>query len=462
MRYLIVLTMALTQTPLHAAEPSKPNSDFSFADDWRWGDLSNRGHKWLKSLFWEWCGEKLPLKVANGAKPEPENPNGRSEDFVEQRKQVLALEKLKEPPATRKAEGFAEENGIKAIFFDGLKWKGKPTRVFAWLGMPAKREGKVPAMVLVHGGGGTAHKEWVKIWNDQGFAAISIAVEGQTDERIPNAVAGARWKKHNWPGPGRKGIYGDSDEPLADQWMYHAVADCILANSLLRSLPEIDADQIGLSGFSWGGVITSTVIGIDTRFKFAIPVYGCGHLFDCENQYARALRENSLYRYVWDPMMRMGRVKLPVLWLSWPEDKHFALDCLAATYNAAPGPHMVTLIPKMGHSGPASWKPAESYAFAKSILSDGKPWCQQTRVVSEKGIGRVEFTATKPLDRAVLISTTDTGFTGERKWVESSAKLEKVGKGWLATATLPEGTKAWFINIRSGTLTASSDYQERK
>ena len=245
--------------------------------------------------------------------------------------------------------------------------------------MPAKREGKVPGMVLVHGGGGTAHKEWVKKWNDQGFAAISIAVEGQTDEQIPNAQRGARWKQHDWAGPTRNGIYGDSAEPLADQWMYHAVADCILANSLLRSLPEVDADKVGLSGFSWGGVITSTVIGIDSRFTFAIPVYGCGHLFDCENQYARALSDNQLYRQVWDPMVRMERVKMPVLWLSWPEDKHFALDCLAATYSAAPGPHMVTLIPKMGHSGAASWKPAESYAFAKSVVLDGKPWCQQTQ-----------------------------------------------------------------------------------
>lgn len=51
---------------------------------------------------------------------------------------------------------------------------------------------------------------------------------------------------------------------------HHATADRILANSLLRSLPEVDADRLGLMGISWG-VITSTVVGIDTRFAFAIP-----------------------------------------------------------------------------------------------------------------------------------------------------------------------------------------------
>ncbi len=105
-----------------------------------------------------------------------------ADDFAAQREQVLALGKLTTPPSTHDAEGMAREGGMKPIFFEALPWKGKPTRVFAWLGMPATQKGKVPAMVLVHGGGGTAHKEWVKKWNDHGFAAISIAVEGQTDD----------------------------------------------------------------------------------------------------------------------------------------------------------------------------------------------------------------------------------------------------------------------------------------
>jgi hypothetical protein len=75
---------------------------------------------------------------------------------------------------------------------------------------------------------------------------------------------------------------------------------------------------------------------------------------------------------------------------------------------------------------------------------------------------RVVFASTKPLDQATLISTTETGFTGNRKWTESIASVEKQLTGWLVTAQLPTGTKAWFVNIRSGGLTASSDYQEMK
>ena len=50
-----------------------------------------------------------------------------------------------------------QADGVKAIFFDGLPWKGKPTRVFAWVGVPKLEPGKkAPGIVLVHGGGGTA------------------------------------------------------------------------------------------------------------------------------------------------------------------------------------------------------------------------------------------------------------------------------------------------------------------
>ncbi len=199
---------------------------------------------------------------------------------------VLALGKFTGPPEIHPAEGFAADGGIKPIYFDGLPWQGKPTRVFAWLGLPENVKGKIPGVVLVHGGGGTAFKEWVSKWNEQGFAAISIAVEGQTDQRDP---AGKGWKRHPWAGPARSGIYADSAEPLADQWMYHAVADTVLANSLLRSLPEVDSERVGVMGISWGGIITSTVIGIDSRFAFGIPTYGCGDLADVQNQYGRVL-----------------------------------------------------------------------------------------------------------------------------------------------------------------------------
>jgi len=409
----------------------------------------------MAAAYDRWWDDVYPDMVARGA-DRAKSRAVSADGFAEQRTQVAALAKLTAPPAMQNAAGFESTQNLKAIYFDALPWRGKPTKVFAWLGMPETTIGKVPGIVLVHGGGGSAFKTWVEKWNARGFAAISIAVEGQTDVRESKRV----WKQHDWPGPKRAGIYGDSGEPLKDQWMYHAVADTILANSLLRSLPGVDADKVGLMGISWGGVITSTVMGIDSRFAFAIPTYGCGRKATAANQYGRALGDNAVYQEVWDPMLRMSNATMPALWFSWPEDKHFPLDCHAASYQAAPGPRMVSLIPRMGHGHGPPWNKPDSYAFAEAVVKDGKPWCRQLSVSANGRVVRVELSSTKPLEKAVLVSTTDSGITGERNWVESAARIVKNGRRSVVTADLPGGTTAWFVNVMSGNLTVSSDFTE--
>ena len=211
------------------------------------------------------------------------------------RAKVLALgRRLREAPVVRDEQGRAIALGPgdrRAIFFDALEYEGRATRAYALVCIPAgaSPETPVPGIVLVHGGGGSAFQEWVDLWAERGYAAISIAVEGQTDAREPREDGRGAWLRHEWAGPSRVGIYGDMAKPLADQWMYHAVADTVLANSLLRSVPAVNAGKVGVMGISWGGVVTSTVIGIDSRFAFAIPTYGCGHKFDSANQYGAAL-----------------------------------------------------------------------------------------------------------------------------------------------------------------------------
>ena len=93
----------------------------------------------------------------------------------------------------------SKAGSVKALFFDGLPWKGKPTRVFAYYGIPSNEGGgKVPAIVLVHGGGGTAFARWVKLWNDRGYAAIAMdtcgAVGGAGDFLDVVAIRSVVWK----------------------------------------------------------------------------------------------------------------------------------------------------------------------------------------------------------------------------------------------------------------------------
>ena len=88
------------------------------------------------------------------------------------------------------------------------------------------------------------------------------------------------------------------------------------------------------------------------------------------------------------------------------------------------------------------------------------PWCQQLGAKVEGDVARISFNSTKPIDAATLVSTTDVGFTGDRKWSESPAELRKNQSRVTVEATIPPGTTAWFIRLNSGGLVACSDFQE--
>lgn len=364
---------------------------------------------------------------------------------------VEALSGLTKAPKYEVVERADVTPNLKPILYAGPDYQGKLTKVFAWLGLPEKRGGRVPAVVLVHGGGGTASKDWVRNWNSHGYAAISMALEGQADDqsRLPDG------------GPSRPGIFGDSSAPINDQWMYQSVANVTLAAALMRSLPEIDPNKIGIVGCSWGGIITATVIGIDPRYAFAIPVYGCGGLDTIPNHYGGTLTNNEVYKQVWDANLRLSKARMPILWHSWPQDTHFPMDAVAlSSKKTGHNTSQLCLIPGMGH-GNMTDSP-DWFAFADSVLNEGRPWILEKSSKLEGGKLQAIYDSTKPLESAVLVSTTDTGHTGGRRWIESPATVKKVGDHWIAEASVPEGTTACFINVKNGQLTAMSDYFEVK
>jgi dipeptidyl aminopeptidase/acylaminoacyl peptidase len=57
-------------------------------------------------------------------------------------------------------------------------------------------------------------------------------------------------------GPTGWGGFSQIDEPIKDQWPYHAVSAVILSHNFLRSLPQIDKKKIGITGISWGGYLS--------------------------------------------------------------------------------------------------------------------------------------------------------------------------------------------------------------
>lgn len=351
------------------------------------------------------------------------------------------LDALMQPPRTWPAEGF-EEEGVEAVFYEALPWRGEPTRTFAWVGVPELPESEqAPGMVLVHGGGGTAFADWVRMWTERGYAAIAMDTCGG----VPGGEPGDR-PRHEHGGPPGSGGWEQMDMPREDQWTRHAVADVLLAHSLLASDPRVDAERIGVTGISWGGYLTSIVAGVDLRLKVAVPVYGCGAYEQTGfSDRLDHLTQQQRERWVrwWDPLTYLPAAELPMLWVTGTNDFAYWLPALQASYTAAPGPHTLAVRVAMPHGHDPGQRPEEIAAFADSILRDGPPLPRIIQRDGEPGDVAYEVDAPRPLARAELVFTRQEGAWPEREWETLPARID----GDTITAGVPEDAVMCYVNV---------------
>jgi len=284
----------------------------------------------------------------------------------------------------------------------------------------------VPGMVLVHGGLGSAFYRWVKFWNSRGYAAISMDTCGCVSGNVSGNEHRGHFR-HQDAGPAGWGGFFNLNEPVEDQWMYHAVADAVIAHSFLRSLEGVDPDRIGVTGVSWGGVISSVVSGVDGRFKFSAPVYGGGAFLDNSPMWEGVVQKMGTtnvarWNEMWDPIHHLARAKVPVHWLAGTNDRAFSLPSLIDSFSAVPGEKSLAVRVRLPHNHSAvSEQAIELTTWADCHLRD--------------------IPLPQPV-RAELNFTRSSGAWINRVWETLPARLVD-GK---PEAELPAGITAWYFN----------------
>lgn len=342
-------------------------------------------------------------------------------------------------------------DGLEPIFYNGEPYEGKPTEIFAWVGVPKNKLGeKVPGIVLVHGGGGTAFKYWAKLWLDRGYAVIAMDACGCTPAKINPRNKLPRGVKHKAGGPMGWGDFKNTGKPVKDQWMYHAVSAVILADSLLRSLPDVDPERVGLTGVSWGGIISEIVAGVDNRFAFVAPVYGCGFLG--EDSYWQETvwqkmdpKDVDKWLKLWDPSQYVGLAQIPMLFVNGTNDKHFRPGSWQKTYNLVKGDMNISMHLRMRHAHPPAGDPPEIRTFADSIVKGALPLPKIVSQQYSNGMASVTYKSKVPVIKAELLYTQDNGPWRKRRWKSLKAKVNRETK--QVSAKLPKHVKAYYFNI---------------
>lgn len=328
------------------------------------------------------------------------------------------LDALSKPP---RIDWIQNTGLVRSLYYAGVPYRGKNTRVFAYFGMPANAGDKrLPAMVLVHGGGGTAFAEWAELWARRGYVCIAMDLSGRGPDkkRLPDGG----------PNQSHTQKFDDIRNGVKDAWPYHAVANVVRAVSLLRHHPNVDPNRIGITGISWGGYLTSIVCGVDNRLKAAVPVYGCGFLHENSTWLKSFERLGKQHAKLWvdnfDPSRYLARCRMPTLWVNGTNDFAYPLDSYRKSYSLVKGPRTIRVTVKMPHGHRAGWAPKEIGWFIDSIFLKSTPLPKVSNIDRRGATLSATFESPSPVKTARLHYTTDAGPWQKREWKTVPATID--------------------------------------
>lgn len=354
---------------------------------------------------------------------------------------------------------------VHSLLYAGETFHDHPTEVFAFYASPvtlgeAKPGTKFPGVVLIHGGGGTAFVDWAYLWAKRGYAAIAMDLSGsRPPEPVYDPKTGApvghqadsklRTRLPNGgPMHGHPEKFDSIGGTTSDDWPFHAAASVMRAHSLLRSFPEVNAEQTAVTGISWGGYTTCLVASLDDRFKAAVPVYGCGFLFEGESVQKPAIDKLGDRRADWireyDPSSLLPRCRVPILFVNGTNDVHYPLDSYMKSYNCVPGEKQMRIQVKMGHGHPPGWAPKEIGLFIDSKCRGEKPLPVPGIPVVEGDQVKVSYTSAVPLKACQLHYTTDGGLRSDRNWQSLPATFDQ---GVVTAPKPPAEANTWFVSL---------------
>lgn len=339
------------------------------------------------------------------------------------------LKGLCNPPSFKWIDSISN---VRSLVYESVPFEGKPTYVFAYYSNPdlllGEKPGKsYPGVVLIHGGRGTAYKEWVEKWAAEGYAAIAMDLNGKGKNGEPLSS----------PGPimNQRFYFSNIDfGNLKDMWSYHAVARVILAHSFLLSRPEVNNEKTCLTGISWGGYLTCLVASIDNRFKAAVPVYGCGYYNESDvfrDEFLKMTPKGSAkWMKYFDPSSYLPYATQPILFINGNVDFGFNIVQYSKSYNlAGKCEKSISIRPNMQHGHLQGWQPIEIKYFFESKLNGGIPLPKVAEVETTDSICKTSYTSTVGLRAASFYYSSDTISTNqERIWSEISAQIDQVHK----------------------------------
>jgi len=309
---------------------------------------------------------------------------------------------------------------IQMLVYTVGTFKGKKSRMGAYYAVPTKRAGKVPGILLMHGGGQRAMSEMVEAAAANGYAAISINWGGKPMKDQAEGDPATDWGAVDATQDGHNDHYGSLEpdgktldtvvSPRNNNWFLIVMA-ARRALTFLEQRPEVDPERLGVGGHSMGGKLTVMTAGIDPRLKAAVP--SCGGTAAAPEKLrrrpgssCRPVNPEPLYHKTIDDINSIRRITCPILYTGPQNDFNGNFDNLYANWREMPSQSIhYSISPHLNHRHIRESEFAGRHFFDVFLKGEGTfPKTPRIRVTlrTEDGIPRATLQPDNP-DRVVKV-----------------------------------------------------------
>lgn len=290
------------------------------------------------------------------------------------------------PPAMEQIGETTADGVVTTEFtFDGGLFNGKPTRIYCQYSRPDK-PGRYPAVLEIHGAGlKRLTSEATRFYARNGFAALAFDWAGPGKDREgPTSIT---WSPGGQAYPGER----------PDRWILYGLdVDKVACGvrfarrglMFLRSRPEVNPDQLFVSGMSAGAHLSLLLLGREPGLRGAAIKYGCGFIRDTKNCWGgtkagffipislTAPADQDAWLAIYDPKHDLPRYKTPILMLTGTDDAFFRLPAVLRTYREIPTSKVLCVFPNDNHSQVGN--NALPLRFFRTILRQAPAWPELT------------------------------------------------------------------------------------
>ena len=334
------------------------------------------------------------------------------------------------------------------VRFTSHQWHGKPVRIFGFYAAPSDANQKVPALLLVHGGGGYGTLGRVVEAAGHGFASLSIDLPGKGTGRETHS-------RSTGPDMTVPQIFATSPA-ISDSYLYHAVLAQRRALTFLCRRSEVDPQRLGLVGASWGGATGLLTTATDPRVKCVVDIYGSGYVRggSCwQGYFAHSLTPAQFDRWEanYDASCYLADIHVPVLGITGTADGCYWLPQFQQTMRGLhPTPRLLCL-PNLDHKIDLPARAAFFRWLAVQLQPNSSPLPTPPHAlrVADSPQGYTVSLQAAPIARSAAVSyvaATSNGGLNRYRWTTLLCRLLPDGR-WAVTLPAAPGATYLYATV---------------